>query len=41
MQWRASHILVQDQLLVTKILNEIKQGADFKALAKKILHMPK
>ncbi len=35
MQWRASHILVQEQSLVTKILNELKQGTDFKILAKK------
>lgn len=35
MQWRASHILVQDQQLVTKILDELCKGADFKVLARK------
>lgn len=35
MQWRASHILVQDHTVVTKILQELKQGADFRALARK------
>ena len=35
MTWRASHILVKDPMLATKILSELKQGGDFKVLAKK------
>ncbi len=35
MQWRASHILVKDPTIVTKILEELNQGTDFKQLAKR------
>ena len=35
MQWRASHILVPNPQLATKILEELKEGADFKQLAKR------
>ncbi len=40
MQWRASHILVQDKSLVTKIMNELEKGTDFKQLAKKYSSCP-
>ncbi len=40
MQWRASHILVKDPSMVTRILEELKQGADFKILAKKYSTCP-
>lgn len=35
MQWRASHILVSDHLLAGKIIEELHQGADFFAMARK------
>ena len=38
--WRASHILVKDPVLATKILKELKEGADFKLLAKKYSTCP-
>ncbi|MEN8154439.1 MAG: peptidylprolyl isomerase [Acidobacteriota bacterium] len=34
MEWRASHILVKDQSLANKILNELKGGVNFSTLAK-------
>ncbi|MBN2616996.1 MAG: peptidyl-prolyl cis-trans isomerase [Spirochaetales bacterium] len=40
MQWRASHILVKEPALATKIMNELKQGADFRVLAKKYSTCP-
>lgn len=40
MQWRASHILVKDPMLATKIINELKKGVDFKVLAKKYSTCP-
>ena len=40
MMWRASHILVQDQQVVTRVLKELKEGADFKVLAKKYSSCP-
>lgn len=40
MMWRASHILVQDPMLATKILKELKEGADFKVLARKYSTCP-
>ncbi len=40
MQWRASHILVQDQQIVIKILSELKKGTDFRALVKKYSTCP-
>ena len=35
MQWRASHILVTDQLVLKKIMEELGQGANFETLARK------
>lgn len=40
MQWRASHILIKDPLLVTRVLKELKEGADFRVLAKKYSACP-
>ncbi len=40
MQWRASHILVKDPTLVPKILQELKEGTDFRALAKRYSTCP-
>ncbi len=40
MQWRASHILVKDPVLVTKITIEFHRGVDFSALAKKYSKCP-
>lgn len=40
MQWRASHILIKDPLLVTRVLNELKNGADFRQMAKKYSTCP-
>lgn len=40
MQWRASHILIKDPLLVTRVLNELKKGADFSQMAKKYSTCP-
>lgn len=40
MQWRASHILVKDPQLATKIANELKKGGDFRALAKRYSTCP-
>ncbi len=40
MQWRASHILVTDQLLVNKIFEELKTGTDFAILARKYSTCP-
>ena len=34
MEWKASHILVKDQGLARKLLQEIKQGARFEDLAR-------
>jgi len=35
MQWRASHILVKDPTIITKIQEELKQGTEFRALARR------
>ena len=35
MEWKASHILVKDQGLARKLLQEIKQGARFEEIARK------
>lgn len=40
MKWRASHILVKDGELATRILKELKDGADFKTLARKYSTCP-
>ncbi|QEN03493.1 peptidylprolyl isomerase [Thiospirochaeta perfilievii] len=40
MMWRASHILVKDPQLATRILKELKDGEDFKILAKKYSTCP-
>jgi len=40
MQWRASHILVKEPELATRIMKELKEGADFKVLAKKYSTCP-
>ncbi len=34
MEWRASHILVKDQNQANEILNKVKSGGDFAALAR-------
>ncbi len=34
-QWRASHILVKDPSIATKIYDELEKGTDFKQLAKR------
>lgn len=40
MQWKASHILVKDYALATRIANELKKGEDFRKLAKKYSTCP-
>ncbi len=35
MQWRASHILIKDPTIATKIYEELENGTDFKQLAKR------
>lgn len=40
MEWRASHILVKERGLAQNILNKLKKGADFKALAKEFSTCP-
>ena len=34
MEWRASHILTKDRNLANHILKELKQGANFRTLAR-------
>ncbi len=40
MEWRASHILVKDKGLAQNILNRIKKGGNFNALAKEFSTCP-
>lgn len=40
MEWRASHILVKDKNLAINILNRIKKGANFNALAREFSTCP-
>ena len=40
MEWRASHILVKDKALAQSILNRLKKGANFNALAKEFSTCP-
>jgi peptidyl-prolyl cis-trans isomerase C len=40
MEWRASHILVKDRNLANKILQKLKGGANFSALAKEFSTCP-
>lgn len=40
MEWRASHILVRDKTLAQSILNRLKKGANFNALAKEFSTCP-
>ncbi len=34
MEWKASHILIKDKALATRLLTKIKSGARFEALAR-------
>lgn len=34
MEWRASHILIKDRNLANHIVKKIKEGADFKSMAR-------
>lgn len=40
MEWRASHILVKDKGLAQNILNRLKKGANFNALAREFSTCP-
>ncbi len=40
MEWRASHILVKDRNLANQILQKLKKGANFNALAKEYSTCP-
>ncbi|MGL1894560.1 MAG: peptidyl-prolyl cis-trans isomerase [Spirochaetaceae bacterium] len=40
MNWRASHILVKDPEIASRIIIELRNGADFKVLAKKYSTCP-
>ncbi|MCK5157002.1 MAG: peptidylprolyl isomerase, partial [Spirochaetales bacterium] len=34
MEWRASHILVKDRSLAEQLLRKIRQGANFRSIAR-------
>lgn len=40
MKWRASHILVKDQAILAKIIQQLNDGADFETLARKYSTCP-
>jgi peptidyl-prolyl cis-trans isomerase C len=40
MEWRASHILVKDRTIGNQILQKLKGGANFSALAKEFSSCP-
>ncbi len=40
MEWRASHILVKDRNLANQILEKLKKGANFSAVAKEFSTCP-
>ena len=40
MEWRASHILVKDRNLANQVLEKLKKGANFSAVAKEFSTCP-
>lgn len=40
MEWRASHILVKDKNLANQVLEKLKKGASFSAVAKEFSTCP-
>ena len=40
MEWRASHILVKDKAMAQNIINRLKKGSNFNALAKELSTCP-